>query len=54
MSEKPKSALRQRQGWESVTIDKLAAWLNALGCMVEIGVRPYDHAAKTGQFIVAV
>ena len=32
---------------ESVTIDKLAAWLNALGRTVEIRVRPYDRAASS-------
>ena len=38
---------------ESVTIDKLAAWLNALGRTVEIHVRPYDRKAKAGQFVIA-
>jgi predicted XRE-type DNA-binding protein len=38
---------------ESVTIDKLAAWLNALGRTVEIRVRPYDRAAETGQLVMA-
>jgi predicted XRE-type DNA-binding protein len=38
---------------ESVTIDKLAGWLNALGRTVEIRVRPYDRAAKTGQLVMA-
>jgi predicted XRE-type DNA-binding protein len=38
---------------ESVTIDKLAAWLNALGRTVEIRVRPYDRAAPTGQLVIA-
>ncbi len=38
---------------ESVTIDRLAAWLNALGRTVEIRVQPYDRNAGIGQFIVA-
>jgi len=43
--------LRGRMG--SVTIDKLAAWLNALGRTVEIHVRPYDRKAKSGQLVIA-
>jgi len=38
---------------ESITIDKLAAWLNALGRTVEIHVRPYDHKGKSGQLVIA-
>ncbi len=38
---------------ESVTIDKLAAWLNALGRTVEIHVRPYDRRTKSGQLVIA-
>jgi predicted XRE-type DNA-binding protein len=38
---------------ESITIDKLAAWLNALGRTVEINVRPYDRKAKSGQLVIA-
>jgi predicted XRE-type DNA-binding protein len=38
---------------ESVTIDKLAAWLNALGRTVEIHVRPYDRKTKCGQIVIA-
>ena len=38
---------------ESVTIDKLAAWLNALGRTVEIHVRPYDRKAKSGQLVIS-
>ena len=37
---------------ESVTIDRLAAWLNALGRTVEIRVRPYDRHAKSGQLVI--
>jgi predicted XRE-type DNA-binding protein len=37
---------------ESVTIDKLAAWLNALGRTVEIHVRPYDRKFKYGQLVI--
>jgi predicted XRE-type DNA-binding protein len=32
---------------ESVTIDRLTAWLTALGRTVEIRIRPYDSKAKT-------
>jgi len=33
---------------ESVTIDRLTAWLTALGRTVEIHVRPYDAKQKPG------
>jgi hypothetical protein len=36
---------------ESVTIDRLAAWLTALGRTVEIHVRPYDARTKTGHLV---
>jgi len=36
---------------ESVTIDRLAAWLMALGRTVEIRIRPYDAKAKTGNLV---
>jgi len=38
---------------ESVTIDKLAAWLNALGRTVEIRIRPYAVGAPTGELVMA-
>jgi predicted XRE-type DNA-binding protein len=38
---------------ESVTIDKLAAWLTALGRTVEIHVRPYDRKATAGQLVIS-
>ncbi|MGO9271135.1 MAG: helix-turn-helix domain-containing protein [Terriglobia bacterium] len=38
---------------ESVTIDRLTAWLTALGRAVEIHVRPYDAKARTGHLIAA-
>jgi predicted XRE-type DNA-binding protein len=38
---------------ESVTIDKLTAWLTALGRTVEIRVRPYDRTGKSGQLVIA-
>lgn len=38
---------------ESVTIDRLAAWLNALGRTVEIHVRPYDRKATAGQLVIS-
>jgi predicted XRE-type DNA-binding protein len=34
---------------QSVTIDRLTAWLTALGRTVEIHVRPYDARKKAGQ-----
>jgi predicted XRE-type DNA-binding protein len=39
---------------ESVTIDRLAAWLTSLGRTVEIRVRPYDAKAKTGHLLTAL
>jgi predicted XRE-type DNA-binding protein len=39
---------------ESVTIDRLAAWLNALGRTVEIHVRPYDREAKPGELLISM
>lgn len=39
---------------ESVTIDRLAAWLAALGRTVEIRVRPYNSKSRMGRvFAVA-
>ena len=38
---------------ESVTIDRVTAWLTALGRTVEIHVRPYDAKARTGHLIAA-
>jgi len=38
---------------ESVTIERLTAWLTALGRTVEIRVRPYDAKAKTGHLVTA-
>jgi predicted XRE-type DNA-binding protein len=37
---------------ESVTIDRLAVWLTALGRTVEIHVRPYDRRRTTGQLVM--
>jgi len=39
---------------ESVTIDRLAAWLTALGRTVEIRVRPYDRRAKFGHLVAVL
>ena len=36
---------------ESVTIDRLAAWLVALGRTVEIHVRPYNARKKEGELV---
>lgn len=38
---------------ESVTIDRLAAWLTALGRSVEIRVKPFNARARTGQLVAA-
>jgi predicted XRE-type DNA-binding protein len=38
---------------ESVTIDRLAAWLAALGRTVEIRVRPFDRRKAAGQFVIS-
>jgi hypothetical protein len=38
---------------KSVTIDRLRAWLNALGRTVEISVRSYNRNVKTGHLIAA-
>jgi predicted XRE-type DNA-binding protein len=39
---------------ESVTIDRLASWLTALGRTVEIRVRPYDSHKKSGHLIAVL
>ena len=39
---------------ESITIDRLAAWLIALGRTVEIHVRPYNARNKSGHLVVVV
>lgn len=36
---------------ESITIDRLAGWLTALGRTVEIRVRPYNAKTRTGHLI---
>lgn len=38
---------------ESVTIDRLAAWLTALGRTVEIHVKPFDRKVTAGQLVIA-
>ena len=52
-TDQPTLAKVLRGRMESVTIDRLAAWLTALGRTVEIHVRPYDREARTGQLVVA-
>lgn len=39
---------------ESVTIDRLASWLTALGRTVEIHVRPYNAHTKSGHLIAVL
>jgi predicted XRE-type DNA-binding protein len=50
-SDQPTLSKVLRGRMESVTIDRLAAWLTALGRTVEIHVRPYDARKKEGQLI---
>ncbi|HEX5328246.1 MAG TPA: helix-turn-helix transcriptional regulator [Acetobacteraceae bacterium] len=38
---------------ESLTIDRLTAWLTALGRTVEIRVLPYGGATQAGELVVA-
>jgi predicted XRE-type DNA-binding protein len=52
-TDQPTLSKTLRGRMESVTIDRLAAWLNALGRTVEIHVRPYDRTAKAGQIVIA-
>ena len=53
LTDQPTLSKVLRGRMESVTIDRLTAWLNALGRTVEIRVRPYNHKAKTGHLIAA-
>ena len=39
---------------ESVTIDRLAGWLTALGRTVEIRVRPYNARSKAGHLVAVL
>ena len=39
---------------ESVTIDRLAGWLTALGRTVEIRVRPYNGSKKEGHLVAVL
>jgi predicted XRE-type DNA-binding protein len=39
---------------ESVTIDRLASWLMALGRTVEIHVRPYNARNKSGHLVAVL
>ncbi|MEI9932881.1 MAG: hypothetical protein WDM89_20670 [Rhizomicrobium sp.] len=36
-----------------MTLDRLTAWLTALGRTVEIHVKPYNARAKIGQLVAA-
>ena len=51
-TDQPTLSKVMRGRMESVTIDRLAAWLNLLGRTVEIHVRPYDHKVSSGQLVV--
>ena len=48
LTDQPTLSKVLRGRMESVTIDRLTAWLNALGRSVEIGVRPYNRKIKKG------
>ena len=52
-TDQPTLSKVMRGRMESVTIDRLAAWLTALGRTVEIHVRPFDRRAATGQFVIS-
>lgn len=39
---------------ESVTIDRLTAWLRALGRPVEIHIKPYNAKAKPRQMLMVI
>ena len=39
---------------EAVTIDRLTAWLTALGRTVEIHVRPYNARTKSGHLVAVL
>ena len=54
LTDQPTLSKILRGRMESVTIDRLAAWLNALGRTVEIHVRPYDRTVQTGTLVVTV
>jgi predicted XRE-type DNA-binding protein len=51
-TDQPTLAKILRGRMEIVTIDRLAAWLTALGRTVEIHVRPYDRETTTGHFVM--
>jgi predicted XRE-type DNA-binding protein len=53
LTDQPTLSKVLRGRMESVTIDRLAAWLMALGRTVEIRVHPYDRHAITGQLVVS-
>ena len=50
-TDQPTLSKVQRGRMEGVTIDRLAAWLVALGCTVEIRVRPYDSVGAGGRLV---
>jgi predicted XRE-type DNA-binding protein len=51
-TDQPTLSKIMRGRMESVTIDRLTAWLTALGRIVEIHVRPYDRRTTTGQLVM--
>jgi predicted XRE-type DNA-binding protein len=51
-TDQPTLSKVMRGRMESVTIDRLAAWLTALGRTVEIHVRPYDRRTTPGQLVM--
>jgi len=50
-TDRPTLSKLLRGRMESVTIDRLALWLMALGRTIEIRVRPYNAKTKTGHLV---
>lgn len=51
LTDQPTLSKVLRGRMESVTIDRLAVWLTALGRTVEVRVRPYNPRAKRGELV---
>src|SRR5438132_370774 len=50
-TDQPTLSKMLRGRMESVTIDRLAGWLTALGRTVEIHILPFDSKSRTGHLI---
>src|ERR1700732_3678398 len=53
-TDQPTLSKVRRGRMKSVPIDRLTAWLTALGRTVEIRIRPYDAKAKRGHLVTAL